>query len=77
LFVLAALFEAALLTTLLLVVLLAALLAALTTGLLTFLRIASRRLMCTALLTCAAANITLFHTLIAFTIVCHDYSPLL
>ena len=39
--------------------------------LLSFLRIAWRRLMCTSLITCASARATLLHTLIPLTIVCH------
>jgi hypothetical protein len=50
---------------------LAALLVALASRLLSFLRIAWWRLMCTALLTGASAGVTLLHTLIALTIVCH------
>jgi hypothetical protein len=54
-----------------LALLLATLLVALASRLLSFLRITSRRLMGTALLTGASAYVTLFHSLIAFTIVCH------
>jgi len=51
----------------------AAPLVALASRLLSFLRIACRRLMGTALVAGACANVTLFHSLIAFTIVCHIY----
>jgi hypothetical protein len=77
-FVLAAFFEAALLTFLraaVLAVMLFTGIALMPAGLLAFSRVASRSfLRRAALLTCSRANVTLLHSLIAITIVCHTCS---